>query len=167
MEGVQAAQVATLRALIANKRFLLVEDATKLTLEVHNGPWSPDEKVTLIAAISDAASRVAAPTTSAARKTQSCHNLKGFFTEGDWNAFADDDLSLKKKLGVMGERMWRIGLTCPKEDVLNHVTALSSSRSWRSRTRQHRHRASNAWGSGCRRSSNRSATLPSTRTVRW
>ena len=106
MERVQATQVATLRALIANERFLAVDDATKLTLEVHNGPWSPDENVTLIAAISDAASRVAAPTSSAAREAPARRN------------FNKIGLSLDKKRRKTGEHMSKTSLTHPKEDAM-------------------------------------------------
>ena len=78
LERVQASQVSSLRGLIASQPFLEVDDATTLTEEVSSGIWSPEERISLITAISDASARRVAPMTRAARKQQSCYNVHLF-----------------------------------------------------------------------------------------
>ena len=122
--SVQASQVSSLRGLIASQPFLEVDDATTLTEEVSSGIWSPEERISLITAISDASARRVAPMTRAARKQQSCDNLHLFFTADDWRDFDNEDWSIEKKIHTMGKRMWHFGLTCPKEDVLKRGSVI-------------------------------------------
>ena len=122
--SVQASQVSSLRGLIASQPFLEVDDATTLTEEVSSGIWSPEERISLITAISDASARRVAPMTRAARKQQSCDNLHLFFIADDWRDFDNEDWSIEKKIHTMGKRMWQFGLTCPKEDVLKRGSVI-------------------------------------------
>ncbi|CAK0813808.1 unnamed protein product [Prorocentrum cordatum] len=117
-----ASQVNALISFIGQQSNLDIATVTTVGTELVVGPWSDDQRIAIATALSNAMG--GAVPSHGGRKQQECNWLERYLTQSDWTAIKSTDLSSDAKLRVVGSRMWRIGITCPKEACLERGAAI-------------------------------------------
>jgi hypothetical protein len=117
----QADQVRALMVELSTLQFAVV-DATAITLVVTAGSWTQHQKESLIAAIAEASVRRTMG--FAKRDPQTCDCIEGMLTGSDWATARSPDLALDPKLMCVSNRMYQLGLVCPKETLLEKAASI-------------------------------------------
>ncbi len=119
----QASQVnALLVAIRAVSGRIGIEDATAVTAEINNGPWTAAEKVTMVSAVGDACATVHSAR-SGTRKTQ-WTRIEHFITKKEWEILRDPEVQLNIKQLVIAKRLYKNGIVCMSEPLIKRCVAL-------------------------------------------
>lgn len=86
---------------------------TELSKTVNAGPWTAEQKVSLLESIDHAVTVGGAKTKDKAR--QKCYRFENFQTEGEWNSLKNKKVLLQALITQVCTRGWSIGLQYPDE----------------------------------------------------
>ena len=102
-DAVMARQVQSIRTAISTTKGLTLDNACKVTDEITSGPWNPDQKAALAAAVDDAIN-IEPVSLCTSRPQQHLDHVENFLTAKDWATVLNTDLSVDPKLLTVATR---------------------------------------------------------------
>eukprot|EP00959_Pyramimonas_sp_CCMP1952_P355762 7451288-Pyramimonas_sp.AAC.1 len=100
-------------------------DATKLSAEISNGPWSAANKVAIGNTILESSNSDGRGTKKARRDNQKCDNFHLFLTDSDWQILMSQEWGEVVKQQTIAMRLNAIGITCTNIDLYKRAAALA------------------------------------------
>ncbi len=115
-------QSVQLISMIQHTPSLSIDDGIKLTDEIVNGPWTSQHRSSLCTAINDVVTRVNSK--KAKRDQQMVDSPHLWLTSDDWTTLTDDRWGVEAKTATVAMRLFKIGVSCPRDELCKRAAAL-------------------------------------------
>ncbi len=116
-------QVGALCVMLRGERHCTIEVGNAIASVLPPLGLSPDHNAKLASAISDAVAASIQPTRGT-RCMQYCNGIHNYLTEADWEHLENHEVTIPPKCEIIGNRLWRLGITCPSPQLLKRCLAL-------------------------------------------
>lgn len=103
------------------------QHAMQMTVAIQEGPWSPDQKTSLIEAVNSkmiARSDEQAPSDATRKATQTMTTFPAYLKQSDVDLMLDSGTHVMTKLTRAAEVCWRVGLYMPAEATVRHIVSV-------------------------------------------
>ena len=119
-----AAQVDAFQHRIGNLPRLTHQEAASLTRIISEGPWSSEQKQSLIASVVTGVGGCGqTQTVKLKRAMQRCDHFQNYMTQSEWDSLLSGAVRTAK-ISQICSRAWTIGLTCPVESTTYRMACI-------------------------------------------